>query len=247
VGHRSTVKITKSVVDGLERGEQIWDRDIRGFGVRRQTDRAHYFFAYRVGRRRRWVTLGEHGGQMTVDVARREAEILRGAIARGEDPAHLRDASRQAGSMAELTRRYIDDYASAHNKASTITEYERLIRLHIVPGLGSLGVNDVTRADVARWHSAFRNNRVAGNRSLALLKAIFNQADKWGVRTLPNPARSIDKFPEKPRERLLSANELARLGDALDAAQRNGSEHPSSPAAYDSLFSQARGCQKFSN
>lgn len=227
MGQRSTTKITKTVVDQLPPGSQVWDREIRGFGARRQKGRAFYFFAYRANGRRRWVTLGEHGGQLTIEAARREAEKLRGAIAEGKDPAQVRDASRQAGTMAELARRYIGDFATAHNKASTIAEYERLIRLHIVPGLGSLGVNEVTRADVARWHSAFRSNRVAGNRSLALLKAIFNQAEKWGVRTLANPARSIDMFPEKPRERLLSAAELGRLGAALDHAQQSESEHPS--------------------
>jgi hypothetical protein len=47
-----------------------------------------------------------------------------------------------------------------------VTEYERLIRLHIVPGLGALGVEDVIRADVARWHSSFKKNRVAGSPDL---------------------------------------------------------------------------------
>lgn len=227
LGQRSTTKITKTVVDRLQPGDQVWDRDVRGFGVRRQTDRAHYFFAYRANGRRRWITLGEHGGELTADAARRQAEIVRGAILQGDDPARSRDTSRKAGTMAELARRYIDDFAAAHNKASTIAEYERLIRLHIVPGLGSLGVNDVTRADVARWHSCFKKNRVAGNRALALLKAIFNQAEKWGIRSLANPARSIDMFLEKARERLLSAEELGRLGGALDEATRKGSEHPS--------------------
>lgn len=225
MGQRSTTKITKTVVDRLQPGGQIWDRDIRGFGVRRQTNRAHYFFFYRANGRRRWITLGEHGGDLTADEARRRAEIIRGTILQGDDPAKARDTAKQAGTTAELARRYIDDYASAHNKVSTIAEYERLIRLHIVPGLGSIGVNDITRADVARWHSSFRNNRVAGNRALALLKAMFNQAENWGIRSLANPARSIDMFPEKPRERLLSADELGRLGTALDDATYTKSEH----------------------
>jgi len=227
VGQRSATKITKTVVDKLATGCQVWDRDIKGFGARRQKGRPFFFFSYRANGRRRWITLGEHGGQLTVDAARRDAEILRGAIADGKDPAAVRDTAKQAGTVAEFARRYIDDFATAHNKASTIAEYERLIRLHIVPGLGPIGVNEVTRADVARWHSGFKKNRVAGNRSLALLKAMFNQAEKWGVRTLANPARTIEMYPEKARERLLTAEELKRLGGALEAAQQNGSEHSS--------------------
>jgi integrase len=42
-----------------------------------------------------------------------------------------------------------------------------------------------------------------------------------------NPARDIEMFPEKPRERLLTAEELGRLGAALDATEKNESEHAS--------------------
>jgi integrase len=68
---------------------------------------------------------------------------------------------------------------------------------------------------------------MAGNRALALLKSIFTQAEKWGLRTLANPARGIEMFPERPRERLLTAEELGRLGSALAEAEKNGAEHPS--------------------
>src|SRR5262249_27533110 len=45
----------------------------------------------------------------------------------------------------------------------------------------------------------------------------------WGHRNgfpLPgdNPCRGLEKYPERPRERFLRPNELARLGDALAAA-----------------------------
>jgi integrase len=46
-----------------------------------------------------------------------------------------------------------------------------------------------------------------------LLKAIFTWADPDGV----NPCRRVKRFPERPRERFLSVDELGRLGQALAA------------------------------
>lgn len=52
-------------------------------------------------------------------------------------------------------------------------------------------------------------------RVLSLLSVMFNWAMKHGWRE-GNPAKGIKYFPEKERERWLSAEELARLGEALD-------------------------------
>lgn len=228
MGKRSEIKITKTAVDRLQPGEQLWDSEIKGFGVRRQRGLPHYFFAYRtLAGRRRWISLGEHGGELTTTAARKEAERLRGAVSDREDPASVRDADKRAGSMRELAARYLEDHASAHNKPSTVREYERLIRLHIDPKLGAYRIKEVTGADIAHWHLGFRKNRIAGNRALALVKHLFALAEKWGLRTEPNPARHVDMFPEKSRERILTPDELSRLGSALDAAEREQSECPS--------------------
>jgi integrase len=227
MGMRSTKRITKTHVDRLQPGEQIWDRDIKGFGVRRQRGRPHFFFAYRSGGRRRFITLGEYGGGLTTEHARTEAEKLRGAVSSGRDPAAMRDAKKRAGTVKELCARFIEEYAPAHNKQSTVKEYERLIRLHIVPKMGAYRVNEVTGADISHWHSGFKKNRVAGNRALALFKHLFSLADKWGLRTDANPARHVEMYPETARERILSPKELARLGVALENAEEEKSEHPS--------------------
>jgi hypothetical protein len=43
-----------------------------------------------------------------------------------------------------------------------------------------------------------------------------NIAEKWGERPRgTNPCAHVDKYPERARERMLSTEELARLGDAL--------------------------------
>jgi integrase len=54
---------------------------------------------------------------------------------------------------------------------------------------------------------------------LALLSAMLGWAEKVGERPdNSNPCRHIERYPEKPVERFLTAAELARLGEALDSA-----------------------------
>jgi hypothetical protein len=51
---------------------------------------------------------------------------------------------------------------------------------------------------------------------LAVLSKLFNLAEAWGLRPDgTNPCRHLERFDEKARERMLSAPELARLGEVL--------------------------------
>jgi integrase len=229
MGKASETKITKRVVDLLGPGEQVWDSALKGFGVRRQKDRPTYFVSYRRNGRRRWVTIGSHGS-ITADQARVAALEVLGAVAAGADPAAAKEADKASGTVTQLCERFLREYAPRHNKRSTVIEYERLVRLHIAPRFGSLRVNAVSQADVAKWHTSFDTNPFAGNRALALLKHLFNLAERWGLRTLANPARLVAMYPEKPRERLLNQPELQRLGRALENVEREGCEHPSAIA-----------------
>src|SRR5262249_44576140 len=77
---------------------------------------------------------------------------------------------------------------------------------------------DVTRQDVARLHHAKRATPTEANRALALLSVFFTFAERQGERPDgSNPCRHVERFPQRRRERFLSAEELARLGDTLVA------------------------------
>jgi hypothetical protein len=52
---------------------------------------------------------------------------------------------------------------------------------------------------------------------------MFNLAERWGLRVDgTNPCRHVERFPERPRERFLSDDELARLGSVLKRAEEGG-------------------------
>ena len=123
---------------------------------------------------------------------------------------------------------------------------ERNIENHIRPLLGELYVDDVSRADIDRLKRAIKDGKkkpgasnrtsfrggkvvaggaVVANRCLALLSKMFNLAELWGWRPEhSNPVRHIEKYKEVRRERYLSADEFARLGDALATSAEEGSE-----------------------
>jgi len=211
--------IRREIVEALEAGGTIWDSEVRGFGVRRQRRDAFYVVKYRTkGGKQRLFTIGRHApGEWGVDRARKEAIRIKGLVRDGRDPASERDAEKVAPTLTVFAERYVAEYARPHKKPRTLAEDERLLKQKILPGLGDRRLQDISRADVARFHSALRSAPVAANRALALLSAILGWAEKVGERPDgSNPCRHIDRFPEKPRECLLSAPELARLGDALE-------------------------------
>ena len=63
-----------------------------------------------------------------------------------------------------------------------------------------------------------KSSPIGANRVLSLLSKMFALAETWGMRPHgSNPCRGIDRYRERARDRLVSAEELARLGDALAA------------------------------
>jgi integrase len=114
-------------------------------------------------------------------------------------------------------------HVAAKRKGRTHEEYERVLKLHILPSLGSRRITNIERKDVARLHSNLADRPVVANRSLAVISSIWSWAARRDeVRAGDNPARGIERNPEHGRERFLSAAEFGRLGDALVMAETVG-------------------------
>ncbi len=220
----ATKRITIRIVESLDAGEAVWDTDVRGFGVRRQRRDAVYVVKYRFQGAQRFFTIGPHGSPWTPDTARKEAKRLLGMVESNEkpaDPAADRDATKAQPTFAQFAERYLTEYAAAHKKPRTIEEDRRNLRLHLIPFLGAKKVGGITRSDAARFHRDSREFPVNANRCLATLSHMLTVAETWGVRPVgTNPCQGIEKYPERKRERLLTSDELARLGDAIERAAR---------------------------
>jgi integrase len=155
------------------------------------------------------------------------AQAARAEALRGADPQGVRDAAKARGE-ASTFERFVQLYDRRHiarKKPRSAEEDQRLLRLHLLPLLAGRPLTSVTRADMLRLKDKLEDRPIAFNRCRALLHSMFERARDWDLHPGPNPAAGVAKYPEKARERFMSADEYARLFAALDAAE--GEEHPS--------------------
>jgi integrase len=219
----SNRKISQSVINGLKPGDVAWDCDVRGFGVRKQRRDPVFILKYRSGGKQRLYTIGLYGSPWTVEKARNEAVQLLGEIAKGTDPALLRDKMKAAPTFSDFADQYLADVSDTHKKASTAGEDRRMLKLHIRPRFDGRKVAEIDRADVAGLHAALKKTPVMANRVVALVSHMLTYAMDKGMRPEgPNPCRKVKKYAEQSKERFLSLDELGRLGASLLTAEKRG-------------------------
>lgn len=234
------VKLTKRSVEAVAPGTKdvlVWDSEVPGFGLKvTPSGKRVYFAYYRMpsGQQRR-PKIGEHG-VLTVDQARDIARQWMARAAAGEDVSKEKQASREAGTVADLASRYLTDYAEVYKKARSVETDRSNIENHVLPLIGSIRVKDITRQDIDRMKLAIRDGKSArklkakprgrrvikggegiANRVVALTSKMFACAVEWGLRD-DNPARGIRKFEERRKDRFLDEQEIDRLLKVLDAA-----------------------------
>lgn len=237
-------KLNKSAIDALaprDREYLVWDTSLSNFGIRVQpSGRKSFLIQYRHQRRTRRYAIGPFG-PLTVQQARLKAKELLGQVALGEDPSHQRQLERKRPTIATLCDEYLEE-GCATKKATTIATDRGRIARHIKPLLGSRRVDSIQRADVERFMQEVANGTSAARlktkprgianvrggkgtatRTVGLLGSIFTYAVSREYCDR-NPVRGVKKFPDKKRDRYLSAEEFGRLGLALDAVLGTGAD-----------------------
>ena len=214
-------RVTKRAVDALacpagKDREFLWDDAIAGFGVAAfPSGKKVYVAQYRQGGRSRRANIGEHG-RLTPDEARSEAKKLLGVVETGADPIAERRTARDVRTFGDVADDFLSLHVATRRKSRTGTEYRQILKMIVLPAIGSKRIIDVRRADAASLHGKLAATPYEANRALALMSAIWNWAARRGeVALADNPARAIERYPELGRERFLTVDELARLGDAL--------------------------------
>ena len=155
------------------------------------------------------------------------------------------DATRAAEPvMADLGKRFLEEYVPVHCKPSTREEYRRSVTLFVDPAIGEMRVSEVQRKDIAELHHGLRDKPCQANRTLGVLSKMFSLAEVWGWRADgSNPCRHVKRYKERKRERFLSPEETERLGEVLREAE---GEMPSAVAAIRLLLLRAAGCRRSS-
>ena len=221
------MRLTDKLIKGLpapERGNRIiYDDLVRGFGIRITAAGAKSFVLnyYASGRERRY-TIGSHPN-WPLATARSEARRLKLELrANGSDPLARLEAERGAPTVADLCTRYMEEHASK-KRLSSQSDDASMIRMFVLPAFGHKKVAELVFRDVDGLHRRItrRGTATRANRTVALLSKMCSLAVRWRWRH-DNPCKGIERNPESRRSRYLSADELTRLTEALNAYPDQG-------------------------
>jgi integrase len=223
----------------------VWDADLKGFGVRmKPSGSAAYLVQYRTpqGATRRLAFAKI--GTITPDEARVRARRLISRAQDGEDPSTERHEARKALTVAELCDEYLKEARVGRvstrkktpKRASTVAIDEGRIARHIKPLIGSKVANALAGRDdlIQKLYDDIAAGKTAGTfktkargvakvtggdgtagRVVELLGGIWTWGLKRRLVSGESPVRGIEKIKGKSPERILTREELARLGTVL--------------------------------
>ena len=239
--------ITKRFVDALrpprDGGEVFaWDDALPGFGLRmKPTGAISYIVQYRnAGGTSRRFTLGRHG-VLTPQEARHMAKDRLADVRRGQDPAEARNKAWHDPTVTVLCDLYLKEGPTEkpQKKARSWETDKSNIERHIKPLLGRKHLASLTLHDISRFQRDVTEGKTAtvektkprgkavvdggpgaAARATSVLRAILSFAVRHKLRA-DNPATGVQLNKGRKRERFLSTEEFAALGDALKQAEMN--------------------------
>ena len=223
-------KLTKRVIDSISpsgRREIHYDCELKGFGLKiTPTGDKTWCVEYRPGAGGRGVAPDGawYPSTLTPDQARNAARNLLARVALGEDPAGIRTSSREIPTFGEFAERYLSEEAATKLKPRTLVNYRIYLHKHAVGHIGSRKLDMVTSSEVAKMHRWIGQTRpMTANRVIEFVGSVYRFAATCGlVKRGHNPCADIKAFREQRRERFLTSEEFARLGDAIREAETTG-------------------------
>ncbi len=173
-----------------------------------------FIYKRKADKKNRRVTIGPFP-EVPFAVARKEWEGLRLRIRNGEDPAGVKADFKKLDTLADIIDRYEEQHLSSLRSGQ---EYSRILSVEVRPALGGYKITSVGRKEIQTVLNAIysRGAKVAANRTRSVLHALYQWAIQQGY-CEQNPVRSIlPKRTERPRERVLSQEELRAFWFGLD-------------------------------
>jgi integrase len=211
------ITLTKKLIDATphpSHGQRfLRDSKVPGLGLRLTKGSKSFIMEKRIeGQMFRW-TLGSYGS-LTLDEARKKAQEENGKISSGENPARDRKEKLHAATFGELAKLYLKNQTP---RKKSIHHDRSMLNNHLAPWQNRK-LGSIKRVDVVMLHSQIGESaRYAANRTVTLLRRMFNLAKIWGVYSGENPATGIELFPEEKRDRFVQPTEMPKLWEAIKA------------------------------
>jgi hypothetical protein len=160
---------------------------------------------------------------VTVDEARQAARDALAHVRLGEDPQAEKNRQRAALTVEALIEAFLDGHVDAKLKHRTRGDYAIVLK-RLRAANGNVKAAALTTAHVAALHRIMAGTPYQANKLLDAISSLYAWAERHDY--LPegfsNPARKVVRYREQGRERFLTDQELARLGDALRLGETEG-------------------------
>ena len=165
------IKLTKTAVESAQpqaQAVELRDTVVPGFLCKiTPAGRRVFMLQYRTNSGQpRKPSLGLFG-ELTVEQARVMAQDWLAEVRRGGDPGGAKTEARKAPTIAELCKKFMEDYSKKRNKPSTRVGYQGVIDRCIIPMLGRKKVHDVKRPDIAGLMEKLSYKQTEANKLLA--------------------------------------------------------------------------------
>lgn len=165
----------------------------------------------------RRMTLGAYPAMSLAEAREAHGKAL-ADVERGTDPGAQALNAKRARKAAPTFQDLLEelwDVELKHKKSGA--ETKRLLAKDVVPAWGRRRVQDITRRDVVLLLDEIRDRApVTANRVHGALGRAFNFAAERGI-IVDSPCTRIRKPVEKPRERVLTDEEIRAFWRGLDA------------------------------
>jgi integrase len=209
----TTAALGNLKLDGGATDKIIFDDEVPGFGIRIRASGAQtWIFQYKIAGKTRRLVLGQVSA-IKLAKARETAGDLHAQVRLGGDPASEKrqKVQRALDTFGSLAERFLEQYRA---RPRTKNEVNRHIRKYAAP-LHAAPVDAITLREAAGLLAKVEkaSGAVTANRVRASLSTCFSWALREGL-ALSNPIANTNKREERPRDRVLSNDELHRIWNA---------------------------------
>lgn len=163
--------------------------------------------------KQQWLTLGRYP-DLSLARARKKISEIREQVANGINPTLEKQQQRaeriNAPTVEQFAAEYLKRWAYRHKKSAK--EDERILHKDVIPHMGKMKLQDVTRRDViALIDAVAERGSIMANRTLAVIRKMFSFAINRGV-IETTPCMNIDPpGKEVKKDRFLSSAEIKTL------------------------------------
>jgi integrase len=223
------MRLTDQTIRGALRHPSPADRELAdadGLALRIRAGRRTGVFQirYRYHGRPCRISVGAYPDVSLAEARERCLEV-RKSVRAGVDPLRVRRekrlAERTAATFKDLWSEYLESHLQVNCTPASIAEISSLIRFDALPVLGNVPIAEITQRDIVLLVDRPRRRHalVTANRLLSAVRTVFRYGIGRGLVAVDptlNISRAAAGGTERPRERILTADEIRRFWNACD-------------------------------